>query len=141
MRKVKKMGIMDKDMFGVCKYEQSIQFLKYYCEGKKVLCAFSGGKDSQCCYHLLKDAGIPFTAQYSITRFEPPELISFIRENYPDVEFRRAYRTSLIKEIEYGGLPNRWYRWCCNAKHAKVKGYDISIIGVRAEESARRKET
>ena len=73
------MGIYEKDLFGESKYEKSIRTLKSFCKSpdgtwKKVLCAFSGGKDSQCCYHLLKDAEIPFVAQYSITRFKPPEL-------------------------------------------------------------------
>jgi phosphoadenosine phosphosulfate reductase len=102
------------------------------------LCAFSGGKDSQCCYHLLKDAGIPFTPQYSITRFEPPEALDFIRAQYPDCEIRRGYKMSLVDEIEYRGLPNRWFRWCCESKHKKQAGFDIAVIGVRAAESNRR---
>ena len=100
--------------------------------------AFSGGKDSQCCYHLCEDAGIDFTSQYSITRFEPPELIRFILDNYPDVTFRRAYKRSLVEEIGNTGLPNRWFRWCCAAKHKKTQGFDIAVIGVRAAESPRR---
>ena len=132
------MSIHDKYLDGRDKVDVSIARLRMNCTGKRVLCAFSGGKDSQCCYHLLKDAGIQFTAQYSITRFEPPELVSFIRANYPDVSFRRAYKMSLMEEIAYRGLPNRWARWCCNAKHKKTDGFDIAVIGVRGEESARR---
>lgn len=122
------------------KYETAIERVKTFCAGKKVLCAFSGGKDSQTCYHLLKDAGIVFDAQYSITRFEPPELMQFIRANYPDVTYRRAYKMSLVAEIEYSGLPNMWARWCCDAKHVKTSGYDIAVIGIRWDESARRRD-
>lgn len=133
------MSIYDKDLLsGLDKIETAIERLRFNCKNKKVLCAFSGGKDSQCCYHLLKDAGIQFHAQYSITRFEPPELIKFIRENYPDVTFRRAYKMSLFEQISRHGLPNRFFRWCCNAKHVKTEGYDIAVIGVRAQESSRR---
>lgn len=133
------MSIHDKDLItGKTKYETAIDRIRFNCKGKKVLVAFSGGKDSQACYHLLKESGIPFTAQYSITRFEPPELIRFIRDNYPDVTFRRAYRRSLVEEIGDIGLPNRWFRWCCDAKHRKTPGFDIVIIGVRAAESPRR---
>lgn len=133
------MSIYDKDLLsGLDKIETAIERLRFNCKNKKVLCAFSGGKDSQCCYHLLKDAGIQFHAQYSITRFEPPELMQFIRENYPDVTFRRAYRHSLVEEIGDIGLPNRWFRWCCKAKHTKTPGFDITVIGVRASESSRR---
>lgn len=120
------------------KVETAIARIKEYCTGKKVLCAFSGGKDSQCCYHLLKEAGVPFTAQYSITRFEPPELMEFIRKNYPDVTFRRAYKMSLFSQIKRYGLPNRFFRWCCDAKHVKTEGFDIAVIGVRSAESSRR---
>lgn len=134
------MSIYDVDIVtGRTKIQTAIARLHNYCDGKKVLCAFSGGKDSQCVYHLLKDAGIPFKAQYSITRFEPPELIHFIRDNYPDVTFRRAFKRSLVEEIEKKGLPNRWFRWCCTAKHIKTPGFDIAAIGIRWQESARRR--
>lgn len=134
------MSIHDRDLLtGKTKLETSIERIRTFCTGKKTLVAFSGGKDSQCCYHLAKMAGVPFAAQYSVTRFEPPELMQFIRQYYPDVTFRRAYSMSLVREIEECGLPNMWYRWCCNAKHKKTDGYDIAVIGIRFEESARRR--
>ena len=134
------MSVHDLDLIsGKTKIETAIERIRYFCHGKKTLVAFSGGKDSQCCYHLCKAAGIDFDAQYSVTRFEPPELIDFIRSNYPDVKFRREYKRSLVEDIGYRGLPNRWCRWCCEAKHKKTPGYDIAVIGVRAAESARRK--
>jgi 3'-phosphoadenosine 5'-phosphosulfate sulfotransferase (PAPS reductase)/FAD synthetase len=34
--------------------------------------AFSGGKDSQCVYHLCKMAGVKFDAHYSVTSVDPP---------------------------------------------------------------------
>ncbi len=135
------MSIHDKYLDGRDKVDVAIARLRMNCTGKRVLCAFSGGKDSQACYHLLKESGIPFTAQYSITRFEPPELIRFIRAHYPDVTFRRAYKRSLVEEITYRGLPNRWARWCCDAKHKKTAGFEIAVVGVRAAESARRAKT
>lgn len=134
------MSIYDKDLIsGRTKIETAIERIRQFCNGKKVLVAFSGGKDSQCCYHLAKLSGIDFHAEYSITRFEPPELIDFIRKNYPDVTFRREYKHSLYEDIKHWGLPNRFYRWCCDAKHKKTDGYDIAIIGIRWAESARRK--
>lgn len=132
------MSIHDKYLNGKDKLGIAIERLQTFCKGKRVLCAFSGGKDSQACYHLCKAAGLDFEAQYSITRFEPPELIAFIRKHYPDVTFRRAYRRSLVEEIGDFGLPNRWFRWCCDAKHRKTPGFDIAVIGVRAAESPRR---
>ena len=133
------MSIHDKDLItGKTRYETAIERIRFNCAGKKTLVAFSGGKDSQCCYHLCKDAGMDFTAQYSITRFEPPELMAFIREHYPEVTFRRAYKQLLVDEIASTGLPNRWFRWCCKAKHKFTPGFDITVVGVRAAESSRR---
>lgn len=123
-------------------YDIAVERIRYYArpDGKNLV-AFSGGKDSQCVYHLCKDAGITFTAQYSVTRFEPPELMAFIREHYSDVVWRRAYQRSLVRDIEACGLPSRWMRWCCDAKHRKTEGFDMAFIGVRGEESPRRRET
>ena len=133
------MSIHDRDLIsGKTKLETAVERVRYFCKGKKTLVAFSGGKDSQCCYHLCKEAGIAFDAQYSITRFEPPELIQFIRANYKDVTFRHAYKRALVEEIGDIGLPNRWFRWCCDAKYKKTDGFDIAVIGIRAAESARR---
>ena len=133
------MSIHDKFLDGSTLYEKTLDRIRTFCAGRRVLCAFSGGKDSQVCYHLLEDAGVPFRAQYSITRFEPPELIPFIRRHYPSVTFRRMYKKSLICEIENKGLPNRWARWCCDSKHAKTHGVDIAVIGIRWEESSARR--
>lgn len=38
--------------------------------GKPIYLAFSGGKDSQVCYHLMKEADIPFEAHYNATTIE-----------------------------------------------------------------------
>lgn len=134
------MSIYDKDLLTERnKVETAIERIRTFYAGKKVLVAFSGGKDSQCCYHLAKLAGISFNAQYSITRFEPPELIAFIRQHYPEVTFRRAFKKSLVEQIADYGLPNRWFRWCCDAKHKITPGFDIAVIGVRWAESARRR--
>ena len=46
--------------------------------------AFSGGKDSQCIYHLAKEAGVKFDAHYNQTGIDPPELIYNMRKHYPD---------------------------------------------------------
>lgn len=132
--------LVEQDLFALeDKVATAIKRIRQFCAGKRVLVAFSGGKDSQACYHLCKDAGVPFHAEMSVTRFEPPEQIAFIREHYPDCTFRRAYKMLLVDEIEYRGLPNRWARWCCDCKHVKTDGYDISLVGVRAQESPARR--
>lgn len=135
------MSIFDPDLYGRTKHALAIARIRNFCAGKRTLVAFSGGKDSQCCYHLCEEAGVPFTAQYSITRFEPPELVRFVREAYPGVTFRRAYKRTLCRDIEANGLPTRWSRWCCDAKHKATPGFDIAVVGVRAAESSKRAKT
>ena len=142
MVKVEDKGrVFEKGIGGKSKYEVAIERIKAFCEGRKTLVSFSGGKDSQACYHLCKEAGIEFEAEYSITRFEPPEALRFIREKYPDVKMRRAYREPLIKEIERRGLPTRMVRWCCAAKHQRREGFEVTVVGVRWEESPKRRDT
>lgn len=128
-------------LLGFEKVALAIARIKNYCVGKRVLVAFSGGKDSQCCYHLCKEAGVDFEAQFTVCRFEPPEQINFVHSAYPDVVFRRNYKMTLVDEIAYRGLPSRWARWCCNNKHVKTEGFDITVLGVRAAESAKRRDS
>ncbi len=135
------MSVFDKLLDGRSLYDIAIETIRFFGEDVRNLVAFSGGKDSQCVYQLCKEAGIECEAQYSVTRFEPPELMAFIREAYPEVKMRRAYRRTLVEDIEVMGLPTRWRRWCCDAKHARTEGFDMVFIGVRGEESPRRRET
>lgn len=136
------MSIFDKTLDGRSLYDIAIETIRHYARSDgKNLVAFSGGKDSQVVLQLCKEAGVTYLAQYSITRFEPPELLDFLKEHYPEVAIRRAYKKPLLAEIEYRGLPSRWTRWCCAAKHVATPGYPMAFIGVRGEESARRRDT
>ena len=47
---------------------------------------FSGGKDSQCLYYLVKMAGVKHKTHMNLTSIDPPEVIRFVRTQYPDVE-------------------------------------------------------
>lgn len=103
--------------------------------------AFSGGKDSIVIYELAKRAGVKFKAVYNQTTIDPPELIHFIKQHYPQVEWRRPKRNFFKALQDTHGLPTRFNRWCC--KEFKEHGGDGTgkIIGVRADESDRRKKT
>ena len=108
--------------------------------------SFSGGKDSQCIYHLAKMAGVKFEAHFHITSVDPPELIAFIREHYPDViwdipkdaDGKRMTMWSLIPKCKMP--PTRFYRFCCSyLKESAGKGR-MNVTGVRWAESRARKE-
>ena len=108
--------------------------------------AFSGGKDSQCVYELSKMAGVKFDAHYHVTSVDPPELIYFIRENYPDVIFDKP-RDKDGKQITMWNLiekntipPTRLARYCCEKlKESGGKGR-VVMTGVRWAESKNRKD-
>lgn len=61
--------------------------------------AFSGGKDSVALYHLAKMAGVKFKAHMQITTIDPPELMRFVRSQYPDVVLHRP-EINIYKLIE-----------------------------------------
>ena len=108
--------------------------------------AFSGGKDSQCIYHLAEMAGVKFDAHYRITSVDPPELVRFIKTQYPDVHMDYP-RDKDGKVITMWNLiprnlipPTRTARYCCSSlKETGGKGR-ITVTGVRWDESRNRKE-
>ena len=106
--------------------------------GKPLVVAFSGGKDSQTVYHLAEAAGVDFEAVYSATTIDPPEVVRFIRKQYPMVRFH-VPKMSFWKLVEYTRmLPNRHMRYCCSVlKEASSPGR-VTLTGVRREESAKR---
>nr|DAU25994.1 MAG TPA: phosphoadenosine-phosphosulfate reductase [Caudoviricetes sp.] len=127
------------------KLDIAIQRLKSFEPPEGYYVAFSGGKDSQCIYHLCQMAGVKFRAEYHVTSVDPPELIYFIREHYPDVIFdvphdasgNRISMWTLI--VKYKMPPMRIARYCCaELKETAGNGY-VTITGVRWAESARRR--
>jgi phosphoadenosine phosphosulfate reductase len=100
--------------------------------------AFSGGKDSQVIYHLAKEAGVKFKAHMNLTSVDPPTVIRFVREHYPDVELHRPKESIYQLIPKKHGLPTQRMRWCCfNLKEQSGEG-TVTILGIRREESIRR---
>lgn len=106
--------------------------------------AFSGGKDSQCIYELSKMAGVRFDAHYNYTSVDPPELVRFIKERYPDVhrdhprdkDGNCITMWSLIAQSSMP--PTATVRYCCeDLKEAGGEGR-LVMTGVRWEESLKR---
>lgn len=109
--------------------------------GFEISLGFSGGKDSQVCYDLCKRAGVPFKAYYNVA-FESAETKRFIRENYPNVIWRRDHKYGFIENIlkNHGGLlPTIEIAYCCKDYKHNPKYIDkCSIVGVRKSESPKR---
>jgi phosphoadenosine phosphosulfate reductase len=99
---------------------------------------FSGGKDSVVIKRLADMAGVKYKARYSVTTIDPPELLAFIREHHPEVEWLRQDKAMMTRVVEKG-LPTRIMRWCC--AEYKEQGGDglVKMFGIRAAESPRRR--
>lgn len=100
--------------------------------------AFSGGKDSQVLYHIAKMAGVKFKAHMQITTIDPPELMQFVRKNYPDVEMHRPEINFYQLIIKKKTLPLRQCRYCCAYLKEQAGAGTITLLGVRKEESTKR---
>lgn len=108
--------------------------------------AFSGGKDSQCIYHLAQMAGVKFDAHYRVTGVDPPELVRFIKREYPEVSFDIPHDKD-GKPINMWNLipkkmmpPTRVARYCCAVLKETGGTGRVVVTGVRHAESPRRKE-
>lgn len=100
--------------------------------------AFSGGKDSQALYHVAQLAGIRFKGHMSLTSVDPPQVIRFVKKHYPAIELIKPKMSMFDKAIERGILPTMHVRWCCaDFKESAGEG-KVTLVGVRAAESARR---
>lgn len=100
--------------------------------------AFSGGKDSQVLYHLALMSGVKFKAHMSLTSIDPPEVIRFVRKNYPEVEMIKPKMSIYNLAIKKRMLPTMRFRWCCaDFKETAGVGH-VTLIGIRKAESARR---
>ena len=110
--------------------------LRYYDKGFYL--AFSGGKDSQALYHVAELAGVKFEAHYSLTTLDPPELVRFIRANYPSVSVDRPEMTFAQLCLKKKALPTMLMRFCCAVlKETKGAG-TVTLTGVRRAESVQR---
>ena len=99
---------------------------------------FSGGKDSQCLYHLVKLAGVKAKTHMNLTSVDPPEVIRFVKTQYPDVELIKPKMSIYDMAKKKHILPTRTLRWCCK-KFKEMGGVGkVALVGIRKEESTRR---
>lgn len=111
--------------------------------GKLYVC-FSGGKDSECVYLLCRKAFGEHMHEccdfvYNMTGIDPPELVYFIREYFPDVIFSRSKTTIWDLCVQKRMPPTRVVRYCCSElKERGGKGRFV-VTGVRWAESVKRR--
>lgn len=133
------------NLWGKTKVEVAIDRLRSFEPKDGYYLAFSGGKDSQCIYHLAKEAGVKFDAHYRITSVDPPELVRFIKTQYPDVSMDYP-RDADGNVITMWNLipkklmpPTRLVRYCCDKLKESGGEGRLTVTGVRWAESSNRK--
>jgi len=133
--------LIENTLLGIVnKVQISIDRLKAFEPEEGYYLAFSGGKDSQCIYHLAKEAGVKFDAHYSLTTVDPPELVQFMKNNYPDVIIERPKETMWELIPRKLMPPTRIVRYCCDVLKEGGGEGRIVLTGVRWAESASRKK-
>ena len=104
--------------------------------GQPLEICYSCGKDSEVILELAKMAQIEYRAIYKVTTIDPPGTIKHAIEK--GVELVRPKET-FFQLIRRKGLPSRKVRFCCQ-ELKEYKILDYAVVGIRAEESAKRKE-
>ena len=117
------------------KVEQALTVIKMHQVKEGYYLAFSGGKDSVVIYRLAQMAGVDFDAHYNMTTVDPPELVNFIRERYPDVEMSRPDMTMWELIPKKRMPPTRLVRYCCDVLKEREGDGRLVMTGIRAAES------
>lgn len=133
------------DINGHDKVDKAIMRLQAYEPPEGYYLCFSGGKDSVVIKALADMAKVKYDAHYNVTSVDPPELVRFIKEKHPEVEFDHRYdkdgkRITMWSLIPQKKMPpTRIARYCCAHLKESGGGGRLKVTGVRWAESNKRK--
>ena len=74
----------------------------------------------------------------NLTSVDPPEVIRFVKQNYPEVELTKPKASIYKIAVEKSLLPTQRVRWCCNEYKENAGAGKVTLIGIRHQESTRR---
>jgi len=128
------------------KVQQAIMLIQTY-EGQALQLSpegyyvcFSGGKDSIVMERLFRMSGVKYQSHYNNVTIDPPELVQFLKKNYPQTVWHSQSKPLPLAMVDgANGPPTRLQRWCCESYKEQGGIGVFKAIGVRAEESPRRK--
>lgn len=100
--------------------------------------AFSGGKDSQVLLALMELSGCKYHAEMQVTSVDSPNLMRFVRANYPQVKLNLPKKNMRQLIIQKKLLPTRQARYCCATLKEQAGAGSCTCVGVRAAESSKR---
>lgn len=134
------------NIYGNSKVEQAIKRFQTFEPPEGYYLAFSGGKDSVVIKALADMAGVKYDAHYQHTSVDPPELIRFIKDSYPDVKIdfprdKDGKRITMWNLIPKKSMPpTRVVRYCCQYLKEDGGNGRFKVTGVRWDESVRRRK-
>ena len=118
------------------KVDKAIKLLQLY---RPTYIAYSGGKDSGCIKRLCKMAGVDAVPHYNVTTMDAPELVRFVKEQ-KDVKWNRQPKSMMARLVERpSGPPVASMPWCCEEYKENGGKGEVCVVGVRVEESPRRR--
>lgn len=128
--------------------EMSLQYYK-----QPLVCAYSGGKDSEVLLELFKRSGVPFEVHHSHTTVDAPPTVYHVRETFRELELsgikctidyhtqpdgsRKTMWNLIFKKLM---PPTRLARYCCSELKETGCTNRMIAMGIRQNESASRKQ-
>lgn len=91
--------------------------------------AFSGGKDSQVLLALVEMSGVKHHAEMQVTTVDSPNLMKFVRTNYPQVRLNLPKLNMRQLILKKKMLPTRQARFCCAFLKEQAGGGYVYLLG------------
>ncbi len=136
------MSLQYQDLWGniVDREQLAIDLIKKHEPVEEYWVAFSGGKDSIVILDLVKRAHVKYEAYFHMTTIDPPEVLQFIKDYYPDVNWIKPKNSMYKIILKKRFPPTRQIRYCCE-KLKEIGGEGrVVVLGIRKEESNSRRE-
>lgn len=120
------------------KVKEAIDNLIEFCPKDGYYLCNSFGKDSVVLMTLAGMAGVKFDAHFHRSTVDPPELIRFGREYYPEVSIEKPPDSMFKLILNKGCPPLRTMRYCCRVFKEEYGAGRVVLTGVRRAESRQR---